>query len=101
MKLPFISRKYVEKEISDLKGKLHKAKAALEKSKIKIEALSENRKGANELQDVLRQINGTQDRRLLLSRILRGEGIEIGALHHPLPTQAGVKVRYVDYKSRE
>lgn len=34
----------------------------------------------------------------LAQAYLRGEGIEIGALHYPLPLPAGVKVRYVDWK---
>lgn len=41
-------------------------------------------------------------RRELAHRHLRGDGLEIGALHRPLevePTRA--RVRYVDYKSRE
>jgi SAM-dependent methyltransferase len=32
---------------------------------------------------------------------LRGEGIEIGAMHFPLKVQRGVKVCYVDYVTRE
>lgn len=33
----------------------------------------------------------------LASRYLTGEGLEIGALHAPLPLPTGVRVRYVDY----
>jgi hypothetical protein len=41
-------------------------------------------------------------RQRLASVYLRGEGIEIGALHKPLPVdQRKATVRYVDYKSRE
>ena len=36
------------------------------------------------------------DRRFLASRYLAGKGIEIGALHHPLPVPASAQVRYVD-----
>lgn len=37
-------------------------------------------------------------RRTIAQAYLRGEGIEIGALHYPLPVPAGVRVRYVDWK---
>ncbi len=43
-----------------------------------------------------------QDMRYLLSyRYLRGEGVEIGALHFPLPLAPRVTVRYYDLKTRE
>lgn len=35
-------------------------------------------------------------RRRLAARFLRGEGIEIGALHSPFPVPAGARVRYLD-----
>ncbi len=35
-------------------------------------------------------------RRRIANRYLRGEGLEIGALHRPLPVPAGARVRYVD-----
>jgi SAM-dependent methyltransferase len=41
------------------------------------------------------------NRRRLAARYLRGEGLEIGALHLPLPVRAGVRVRYVDRATRE
>jgi SAM-dependent methyltransferase len=37
-------------------------------------------------------------RRTLAQAYLRGTGIEIGALHYPLPVPVGVTVRYVDWK---
>jgi predicted SAM-dependent methyltransferase len=37
-----------------------------------------------------------QDRTFLAHRFLRGNGLEIGALHNPLPVPAGVRVRYLD-----
>lgn len=37
-------------------------------------------------------------RKSLAQAYLRGAGIEIGALHYPLPVPAGVRVRYVDWK---
>jgi len=36
------------------------------------------------------------DRSLLARSFLRGQGIEVGALHNPLPVPPEVKVRYVD-----
>ena len=40
-------------------------------------------------------------RSIVASRYLRGEGLEIGAAFSPLDVPRGVKVRYVDHKSRE
>lgn len=40
-------------------------------------------------------------RKRLAFRYLRGTGLEIGALQHPLEVPAGVAVTYVDYASRE
>jgi SAM-dependent methyltransferase len=37
----------------------------------------------------------------LARRYLRGDGIEIGPLHHPLRLPPGTRVRYVDVMSRE
>ncbi len=36
------------------------------------------------------------DRSVLAQQYLAGAGLEIGALHHPLPVPAGVRVKYVD-----
>ena len=62
-------------------------------------------------QTVFRVYNKTQDsllweligldtrlnaRKRIASRYLQGEGIEIGALHNPLPVRKNVHVRYVD-----
>lgn len=41
------------------------------------------------------------NRRKLAQRYLRGAGLEIGALDHPLALPAGVRVTYVDYQTRE
>jgi predicted SAM-dependent methyltransferase len=38
----------------------------------------------------------TDDRNTVSYRYLQGQGIEIGALHNPLPVKDGVKVKYVD-----
>lgn len=40
-------------------------------------------------------------RRLVAWRYLRGQGIEVGALHNPLPVPPWARVRYVDRMSRE
>lgn len=40
-------------------------------------------------------------RRLLAARYLKGEGLEIGAMHCPVAVPPGVKVIYADYKSKE
>jgi predicted SAM-dependent methyltransferase len=36
------------------------------------------------------------NRDAIAERFLRGDGLEIGALHNPLPLSAGARVRYVD-----
>lgn len=40
-------------------------------------------------------------RALMARRHLRGEGVEIGAMHFPLPPHRGMKVKYVDNTSLE
>jgi SAM-dependent methyltransferase len=40
-------------------------------------------------------------RRRTAERYLRGDGLEIGALDHPMPVPPQAKVRYVDYISRQ
>lgn len=50
---------------------------------------------ANAFRDVLQ----SPDRAALGSLYLRGEGLEIGGLDHPLKVPEGVKVRYVDFQS--
>lgn len=114
MKFPLVTRKHMEGELSVLKDKLKKAKGVLAKCKEKNASLEEKIRVEKakkivplkrEIQmtegDVVYQIRGLQDRRLFIANCLQGEGIEIGALHNPLPVPAGVKVRYVDYKTRE
>lgn len=66
-----------------------------------------------ELTDTIKQINGPslpldhamaaliEARRLLAARYLKGEGMEIGAMHCPVAVPPGVKVIYADYKSKE
>lgn len=44
----------------------------------------------------VRQWRHDRTRRRLAARHLRGEGLEIGALHRPFPLPAGARVRYVD-----
>src|SRR5687768_15644014 len=41
----------------------------------------------------------TRARRRLARQYLRGAGLEVGALHHPLPAPAAARVRYVDRMS--
>ncbi|MEY4483424.1 MAG: hypothetical protein RL693_876 [Verrucomicrobiota bacterium] len=123
MKFPLVTRKQMEGEIAVLKerlkqvkgslekskGSLEKSKGSLEKCKEKVASLSEEIKSAAPMKtemhvlasDVVYQIKGLQDRRLFVANCLQGEGIEIGALHNPLLVPEGVKVRYVDYKTRE
>ncbi|CAN5739031.1 hypothetical protein BH11VER1_BH11VER1_08610 [soil metagenome] len=100
MKFPLVTRQQMDRKIAALKEKLEKANGLNEKSKAKIKEMAKAAK-ISCYSDVLRQIKGLSDRRLFIANCLQGEGIEIGALHHPLPVPSGVKVRYVDYKTRE
>jgi predicted SAM-dependent methyltransferase len=45
-----------------------------------------------------RQIRRRRVRKRLAAEFLKGEGLEIGALHMPLSVPAEARVRYVDYK---
>jgi predicted SAM-dependent methyltransferase/glycosyltransferase involved in cell wall biosynthesis len=45
-------------------------------------------------------LRGRIDRQTLSQAFLRGRGIEIGALHNPLPVPPGTEVRYVDRMSK-
>lgn len=51
--------------------------------------------------DVWREEDLTSLRSELAQHWIRGNGVEIGALHAPLPVAEGVQVRYIDYKSQE
>jgi predicted SAM-dependent methyltransferase len=42
------------------------------------------------------RVSGHLGRELIANTYLQGEGIEIGALHHPLPVPATARVHYVD-----
>lgn len=46
-------------------------------------------------------IQGRRDLRSLFATRLSGEGLEIGALHRPLPVPPAVSVRYVDISTRD
>ncbi|RBP45300.1 methyltransferase family protein [Roseimicrobium gellanilyticum] len=50
--------------------------------------------------EIVAQVQGHVDLRSLLALKLSGEGIEIGALHFPLQVPPGVKVRYVDKRTK-
>lgn len=100
MKFPFVSRRRMKRELKVLNTKLRSAEAkataacnAMESAQAKLDFCPEA--------PAVSQVKGLQDRRHLFANVLQGEGIEIGALHHPLPVPNGVRVRYVDYKTRE
>lgn len=50
--------------------------------------------------ELARQIQGIHNFRPLFAQRLSGQGIEIGALHNPLPLPPGVVVRYVDQHTK-
>ncbi len=95
--MPFQTAKVsqLEAKVQDLKAELEKLKA--ENTKIK-ETRDRYRSERDELQESA--LFSKPPRGRFASR-LSGEGIEIGALDKPLPVPKGVKVRYVDRRSRE
>lgn len=101
MKLPLVSRKRMDRETALLRKKLFEAKESVKRYQEKVSNLTSRVKNLEAGSKVLQQIRGNHDIRPLLAQCLQGEGIEIGALHHPLPVPDGVKVRYVDRNTRE
>src|ERR1700691_4362460 len=61
------------------------------------------RRGRQATRDVLLRATATGDihREDLARRYLRGDGIEIGAMHKPLRVPSRASVRYVDMMTRE
>ncbi len=117
MKLPFTLRAKAEAQIAKVKQKLVEAKDAANKKLAEVQAKArakadryEQRVAKHEaeierLRIVISTMEGAasdqdQSRQVLALR-LSGEGIEVGALDHPLKVRAGVKVRYVDLLTRE
>jgi 2-polyprenyl-3-methyl-5-hydroxy-6-metoxy-1,4-benzoquinol methylase len=116
MNLPFVSKKRLNAEVRRQKERVSQAKDAAERAKA---AVAKHKKTIQELRaqqaalvslagsiaghadDPIAQIKGHQNLRSLFAQRLSGQGIEIGALHYPLPVPAGVVVRYVDLRSRE
>ncbi|MEM1293767.1 MAG: methyltransferase domain-containing protein [Verrucomicrobiota bacterium] len=87
--------KELENEVQRLRAELTKVKDTRDKYRAERDADREER-------DKLRAaaLFARPPRGRFASR-LKGEGIEIGALDKPLPVPEGVKVRYVDRRSRE
>ena len=71
----------------DSSGLLERLSAALSKFSAKLKALPQN-------------IRIRARRRRLAKRYLHGSGLEIGALHSPLPLPSGATARYVDRMDR-
>lgn len=99
MKLPFVTRRQLEK-----------AKSKLSEAKKRIAVLKDERTSLrlerNEAREAFKKApidlgSNFRDIRALLATTLEGEGIEIGALHFPLPVPKRVTVRYVDMATRE
>lgn len=99
MKLPIVTRHQLEK-----------AKAKLAEAKKKIASLKEQnaqlKSERNEARAVAKKSSvdiavKSRNPREILATGLEGEGIEIGALHFPLPVPDRVTVRYVDMSTRE
>lgn len=116
MKFPFVRRRKAEESVlaeKERRAEISKrAKEAASQAAKKKQALQsriqELEKQLAQITDAIgeaqhnavAQIEGHHDLRPLFAHKLRGEGIEIGALHRPLPVPPGVKVRYVDKRTR-
>ena len=120
MRFPFVSAKtkrVLEEQLETAKQKTVAAKEKLKSTQARYEAAKEKLVGQKAfLEEILRQneqmkaeveearrINAlhTDPRALLSLRFLRGQGLEIGALHRPTPTAQGTTTRYFDYLSTE
>lgn len=99
MKFPLVFRHQLEK----IKAKLSRKEERLADLRDQIETLKAERdKDRKKLrQGYVDLAKGIGERRRVLATALEGEGIEIGALHFPLPVSEGVVVRYVDMATRE
>jgi predicted SAM-dependent methyltransferase len=99
MKLPFVKAKTattLQKKLDDTRLQLEAARkemGAMKKELTKARKRLGKNKGVGPMID-----NG---RALMSIRFLRGEGVEIGALHRPTPTADGVTTKYYDYLSAE
>lgn len=101
MKFPFTTRKKLERAqdaLAKKEARLEQLQARVASLKQEVAKAKAEAKKRAEFQSV--QPGGVDVRRLIATG-LRGEGIEIGALHYPLRVPEGVKVRYVDMASRE
>ncbi len=87
-------RRELEEEIARLRDDLAKSKGDRDRYKGERDAL-------RELRDYSQGIANGQGIRCKLAMRLQGEGIEIGALHNPLPMPSGAVAKYVDYMTRE
>lgn len=101
----FSSSRGRRKKIDSLRSRLEREKARKQERDLRIEKLKAT---VSALKIRLRSecpVLASDDflgkRRLLANTWLRGEGIEIGALHNPTQLSSGLKVKYVDRLSRE
>lgn len=96
MKFPFILRKKAA-------ARLRQQEAKSARLKEEMRTLKSEQKA--ELKELRRRVPNLSkypcDLRRLIATALTGEGIEIGALHFPLPVPEGVTVKYVDMSTRE
>ncbi len=106
MKLPTFKtvreNRELRERVAELKARRDAERA---RNKERIKDLKGEISDLRNQRDALRQVAAAQpptgDWRTILCRYISGTGLEIGALHRPLPVPESATVRYVDYRTRE
>ena len=96
MKFPITLRKKAERKVLRKKEEILRLREEIKT--LKAEKKQAIREVKRSFADLSRE---NFNRRRLIATALIGEGIEIGALHFPLPVPEGTKVRYVDMSIKE
>lgn len=108
MILPFIKAKTgrelqskldaAREKLKQVKAELKRCKQQLREARHAIKTIAEGGEESRSLAPVIARMDARQ---VLSYRHLRGQGLEIGALHRPTPMAAGAHTKYYDYLSAE
>lgn len=108
IKMPFVkARRYrelqrqldaVKTKLREHKDKISACRAELKQTRHALKALQGESSGALGMAPVLEHMNA---REILSYRYLRGNGLEIGALHYPTKTAPDARTKYYDYLTAE
>jgi predicted SAM-dependent methyltransferase len=106
MRLPFVKAKtavVLQQKLDAVREKLRLAQEKLKKTRREQADLmahfQENGESAVRGDSLGKLLASLDARKLLSLRYLRGDGIEVGALHRPTPTAPGARTKYYDYMS--